>query len=505
MIPISTTLSYYKRKDIQDEIIENAKDREVIARFNDKFGNRPDILQYPRDILELAKQGATSFHASEELWKNALQLDPLMRKKELENLRKGWDLVLDIDCEYWQISKIISWLIVKALKEFDVNSISIKFSGNKGFHIGVPFEAFPEEINEKKTENLFPELPKAVASFLLEYIAEKHIEVKKDNSILFGKKFKISLEKLKEITSKSVDELTKKYCSDCNREVKEIKEGSIEFICPKCQSSIKTKDENFRKCEKCNVFMEKIKNKKSLCKCGSNKFYRKFDPLEIINVDTLLISSRHLYRTPYSLHEKSGLVSRPFNPYKVLKFEKKFAKPENIKISKWRFLDREDVKKDEARELVHKSLEFIKNKETVKERDFEKEYEDIGEVPEHLFPPCIQLISKGLEDGRKRALFIFINFLSCVGWDYDKIERFLREWNEKNNEALREVYLIGQLRYHKQQKKKILPPNCSNKMYYVDMGVCKPDNLCSKIKNPVNYARRKGRFLGKKEEAKEKT
>ena len=34
------------------------------------------------------------------------------------------------------------------------------------------------------------------------------------------------------------------------------------------------------------------------------------------------ISSRHLYRMPYSLHEKSGLVSIPFNPEKVMLFRK---------------------------------------------------------------------------------------------------------------------------------------------------------------------------------------
>ena len=500
MIPISTTLSYYKRKDIQDEIIYNAKDREVVARFNDKFGNRPDILQYPRDILELAKQGATSFHASEELWRSPLQLDPTMRKRDLENLRKGWDLVLDIDCPYWEISRIISWLIVKALKEFNISSISIKFSGNKGFHIGVPFEAFPDEINEKKTESLFPELPRAIASFLLEKISvdEKYTKINEDNSITFGGKFKKTVKELEKITSKTFNQLTKKICSECGKEIKEIKKPEKEFICPKCNSSIKNNDADFIKCEKCNIFMEKIESKKSLCECGSNSCRSTFNPLSIIDVDTLLISSRHLYRTPYSLHEKSGLASIPFNPDEVLNFEKKYANPKNIKISKWRFLDKENAKKGGAKELISKSLGSIKDKETIKERDFEKEYEDIGEVPEQLFPPCIHLISTGLEDGRKRALFILVNFLSCVGWDYDKIKKFLGDWNERNNEPLREVYLVGQLRYHKQQKKKIPPPNCINKMYYADMGVCKPDNLCSKVKNPVNYARRKGRFLNKK-------
>jgi len=39
MIGLSTTLRYYKREDIQNEIVRNAKDREVAVKFGDKgFG-----------------------------------------------------------------------------------------------------------------------------------------------------------------------------------------------------------------------------------------------------------------------------------------------------------------------------------------------------------------------------------------------------------------------------------------------------------------------------------
>ena len=94
-----------------------------------------------------------------------------------------------------------------------------------------------------------------------------------------------------------------------------------------------------------------------------------------------------------------------------------------------------------------------------------------------------------MKDGRKRFSFILINFLTSVGWDYDKIEKLLVEWNKKNYEQLREVNLLGQLKYHKRNKKKILPPNCDNAAYYKDIGICNPDNLCNRIKNPVNYSR----------------
>jgi len=118
-------------------------------------------------------------------------------------------------------------------------------------------------------------------------------------------------------------------------------------------------------------------------------------------------------------------------------------------------------------------------------------------IPEQFFPPCIQHISRGLEDGRKRAIFILINFLKSIGWPHDKVESYIKQWNKRNPEQLRENYLIGQLRYSK-GKKSIPPPNCANNMYMTGIGVCHPDNLCSRIKNPAQYAKRKSRGHQKK-------
>ena len=116
MIHLSTALLHYKRADVQQAIVEHASNKEVAARFNDSFGKRPDVLQYPNDVLDMAKKGATSFHCSEELWSNPLHLRPLMNRKDLDELRIGWDLVLDIDCKFIEYSKIAADLIVQALK-----------------------------------------------------------------------------------------------------------------------------------------------------------------------------------------------------------------------------------------------------------------------------------------------------------------------------------------------------------------------------------------------------
>ena len=56
----SAILKFYKRKDIQDAIIEHALHKEIGMQFGvGNFGKRPDVLTYPRDVLELALQDVT--------------------------------------------------------------------------------------------------------------------------------------------------------------------------------------------------------------------------------------------------------------------------------------------------------------------------------------------------------------------------------------------------------------------------------------------------------------
>src|SRR3989344_673930 len=433
MLELSTTLSYYKRRDVQEAIFRSAESREVAIRFQDSFGRRPDVISNPHDILEFAKQKATSFHCSEELWKNPLQLSPEMKKQDTESLRLGWDLVLDIDCAVFEYSRIAADLVIKALKFNGVKAISCKFSGNKGFHIGVPFESFPGKVSGKEVRNMFPEAPRRIAAYI-SYLIEKKLEeniIAEDNDI---------------------STIARKVGKDESQIAEKKRHNGNE------------------------VYGLKVK--------------------EFLEIDTLLISSRHLFRMPYSLHEKSSLVSIPINPEKIIQFEKELAKPEKAKISEFAFLDRSKSAKNDASELLMNAFDF--NPAGASFEVIKKEYAMPQEaVPEELFPPCIKLGLKGLTDGRKRFLFALINFLVSSGWDYDSIEKRLEEWNKANPEPLRMVNIKGQLRYHKQQGKKILPPNCSNMAYYVDIGICKPDNLCAKIKNPVSYSQRKTMFSEK--------
>lgn len=506
MLDLSTILKYYKRREIQEAIVAAAENREVAVRFGDKgFGKRPDTLKYAADVIEFAKQRASSFHCSEELWSNPLQIDTSLKKKEMDSLRIGWDLVLDIDCPSWTLSKIIAWLLIKSLKEHGVNSITSKFSGNKGFHIGVPFESMPLSVRNTPTKDLFPEGPRKIASYLIDYIGKNYTKVSENSMVEFGSSIKLPLNKIIEISGKKPEEIIKKFCTECGKEIKkEKKESGVHFVCGRCEATAEgNKEDKIKECPKCGSIMERIESKRSLCGCGSNSYVMKFIPSSVLEVDTILISSRHLYRMPYSLHEKSGLASVPVDPNNIMNFEKSMAKPETVNPN-LTFLDRSNVSRGEAENLLLKSLHYSEaipgnETETGNKGSFRNEIHLQSALPKELFPPCIKKILSGIEDGKKRSVFVLLNFLRNVGWDYEKIEELLVEWNKKNPEPLREVTLKGQLRYHKQNKKDVLPANCDNASYYKDIGVCFPDNLCAKIKNPVSYSLRKARFLNRQE------
>ena len=407
-------LWFYSRKDVQKEILRIAKDREIAARFNDNFGKRPDTLQYESDILELAKQGATSFHMSVERWHNPLDLKPGLTRRQLDDMRKGFDLVIDIDSKFVEYSKIAAHLIVEALKFNGIKNISCKFSGSTGLHILVPFESFPKEVNGKETRLLFPEIPKAIASYM-QYLIRPHLS--------------------KEILAISaLDEIAK----SSKLPIKELKENN------------------------------------------------EFNPSKIIEIDPQLISSRHMIRCVYSLNEKTCLVSVPIDPDGIKKFNPNSAKISNVEVAR-EFFSTEKSKPEEARTLFIQALEFAQKyapADVVQKREYE--IPKIA-IDERYFPECIKKLLNGVQiDGRKRAVFILIGFLQNMGWDYDAIQTSLLKWNAKNYEPLREGYIFGQVRWFKQQPKKILPPNCEHESYYSSMGV-KCFNC--KCKNPVNFVK----------------
>jgi hypothetical protein len=402
-------VAYYSRGDIQEEIFRESKDREIAVRYAEGgFGKRPDILQFKNDVMELAKQGVSSFHMSEERWNNPLDLKTGMNRKQLDELRKGWDLVFDIDSPSVEFSKIVAELLIDSLKFNDVESIGCKYSGNKGFHLVVPFESMPETINQKETRTLFPELARTITAYLIGMIEEP------------------------------------------------IKQ----------------------KIEELNLDI---------------------DLEDLLKVDIVLISSRHMFRAPYSIHEKSGLASIPLELDKVSGFKKEQAKLENVNTDTK--FTKEDITRNEARKLIMQAHDWeSRNKRIIEAPEKEMaEFQELDyKVDEQFFPPCIKKGLEGLEDGKKRFLFILLNFLKSCKWKDEEIEKRVKEWNKVNSEELQETYLLSQLSWNKRQKETRMPPNCSNIAYYKDLRLCLKDNFCQKIKNPVNYAIRRSRFGRKK-------
>ena len=415
---------YYSRKDVKEEFLRIAKDREVQAWFNDIRGKRPDTINFAGDIQELIRRGMSSFHVSVERWNDPLKLKPSMLKSELDELRKGWDLLIDIDSKNLEFSKIAAELLIEALKFHNIKGYSLKFSGNHGLHIGVPFEAFPDEVNGVKIKDLFPDGLRIIALYLKEMIRE--------------------------------------FLSS-----KILENNNIDEVC----KSVGKKNEDV------------VKN-------------GVFDPFTAVDIDTILISNRHMFRAPYSINEKSGLVSIPIESIK--KFNIEDAKIDNVKVG-LRFLDPEVAVKNEAKYLIMQAFDFANRhkKEEVKKEN--RTYETpANAIPAEYFPPCIKLILNGIEDGKKRGVFILTNFLRSCGYSINDAEKLIKEWNKKNKEPLREGYLQSQISWFKRQNKVVLPPNCDNEMYCKGIGVCKPDNFCRTIKNPANYTIRKSRIKREK-------
>ena len=214
-------LFYYSRPDIRKAMFEFSKNREVVPRYFEGFGKRPYAFQYDSDIIELAKKGATSFHCSEELWSDPLAISTEMTEIEIKNLRKGWDLIIDVDSKYLDYSKIYAEILIDVLKSHGIKNIGVKFSGSKGLHIIVPWKAFPKEISGKKTAEMFPEWPRLICQYLNSKISEK---------------LKKGVLDMHEDHSKNKDKLLEVYCAKCHNKA-ELKTIAY-FTCPFCKTQM---------------------------------------------------------------------------------------------------------------------------------------------------------------------------------------------------------------------------------------------------------------------------
>jgi hypothetical protein len=362
----------------------------------------------------MIKENAVSFHCSVERWKNPLGLNTGMQREQLDHNRTGWDLIIDIDCDSGlDYSRKTAIILCKALEQFGIKNYGIKFSGNRGFHIGVSFEAFPESITGiGNIEKQYPRVPKIIIEYLAYFI-------NKDLRAAFGE-----------------------------------------------------------------------------------------EPEKIIKLDAAVAASRHMFRMPYSLHPKTWLTSKVITKEELENFKPEDAKPENVKET-MPFL-KIDTEKNEAVELLRSAVFWDSRREK------DKPSANLGEfkvpenaIPPAYFPPCIQKILGGLEDGKKRSIFVLSAFLQNIGWKHDDVLKMALEWNTKNKPQLNENIITAGVKHHFSKPKAQMAPNCKNPGFYQDYGICLPDEFCKTIQNPVTYtlgrAKRAAKSRRKKRVKKEKT
>ncbi|MFA7708027.1 MAG: hypothetical protein WCX73_03690 [Candidatus Pacearchaeota archaeon] len=501
---------YYSKPDVKKALFEFSKNRECIPRYFEGFGKRPDTFQYDSDILEQVKKGATSFHCSEELWADPLEISTDSSQEQIKELRKGWDLLLDIDSPYLEYSKIYADLIIKTLEFHGINNIGVKFSGSKGLHIIVPWKAFPEQIYGQKTKDMFPEWPRLICEYLTEIIrpqlADKIFESE-------------SLKDLAKKTGKKEEELLITECLSCHRPA--IKKNLITWFCSYCKNQIVNLEGTFNnrkkpKCPDCRKDLSEVSKREiyscEFCNINSEKNPRNFAKTRektetLIEADLILVAPRHLFRMPYSLHEKTALASIVIDKNKIKDFQIKDANALKVEIKNFypdsipgeaktlllQALDwKEQKNKKEAERKEENKQQINQNFETGNKELKKGEYKqvEIKNPTNEIYPPCIKLLLNGVkDDGRKRALFVLINFFKSLGVDEQKIVEILDEWNKKNYNPLKQGYIQSQLNWYRKKSAR-MPPNC-DKLNYNDLNICKPDELCRQIKNPVNYAIKK--------------
>ncbi len=511
----SITRLYYSKPEVQLAMLEFAKGREVVPRYFEAFGKRPDMLQYPADIMGAVLKGATSFHGSQEIWSDPLRIDSEMSQGELANLRTSWDLLIDIDSPYLDYSKIAAKLVLEVFEKYKIESYTVKYSGSKGFHIMVPGSAFPQVFKGQVMREMFPEWPRAITEFILYTIKPVY-----NRAIA---KLGINFEALQERTKLSKEDLLATPCPQCGSP--STKGNIIIFECDRCKTRIERKDPKITKrklkcidptcpgyfneietkeyfyCEKCklssfdktHISSNKVVYNANSTPSYSEEFKEEFSGDRLGSLDLVLVSSRHLFRMPYSLHEKTALASVVLKKEQIDTFTPRDADPLKVTIIHYNT----QAKPNEAIDLLEAALVWKNASQNEEEKALKKKYNsyetiDVTGVTEDQFPQPIKKLLKGLSEGRKRGLFILITFLRSLNFTPDYINARIREWNKLNAPPLKEGYVKSQIDWHLRQKKKILPPNYSNASFYKDLNLLDKEPT---VKNPIVEVLRKAKKM----------
>lgn len=506
----SITHIYYSKPEVQKALFEFANRRETVPRYFEGFGKRPDAITYPADIMALVQKGATSFHASEEIWRDPLQLNTDMQRPAFDDLREGWDLLLDIDSPYLDYSKLAGELLIELLERYGIKNYGIKYSGSKGLHIIVPWTAFPEVFEGTQTRTMFPEWPRAITEFLLQEIKPAYNR----HLANLGIDFK-AIERRTKVTK---DELVQATCDICNSVME--KHVMMTFECDRCRTRYERPDVKITKRKLrcidpvCSGFFNLVNEREFVkCpKCNTSSLNKQADSSNKVvysqkqatasvteqmflenlgSLDFVLVSPRHLFRMPYSLHEKTSLASVVIKKEDIASFTPKKADPLTAQILPYY----PNAVRGEATLLLQTALAWRRKQDADKpQRESvatqgtqsvqmnERDIELLKTVTEDHFPAAIKKLLRGLSEGRKRGLFILITFLRALNIPDVDIEKRVYEWNERNAPPLKEGYVKSQLQWHFRQTRKILPPNYDNPSFYKDLGLLEKP---AQTKNPL--------------------
>ena len=474
-------LKYYSNERLQKILWELAKDREFACRDAEGiYFKRPGMLHYPKDIISKVIEGAVSFHLSVERWRNVMDLENA-KEKDYQELRKGWDWIIDIDsAKGLEFAKVTAEKVIEFLKSYGIKSYTVKFSGRRGFHLGISFENFPEEINFRKIELWYPELPRILSSFLREQIKEELLT--KFCKLAGSVKDLIEGFEVSELSPYEFVEIEKDWGPrHLFRAPYSLHEKTYLVSVPIEEKEIKEFKEEFAKPERIKICLGFLDRAEENC------------------MNELILDALHWWRNLEKEHFRLEIgkeIKRLDGEIKKLEAELK-EKDEEYNQA---FLkkDRERMERIETeKRKIKQTLAWLKERKREKEIMMKKYAGKVDQAPltlpsrktkikvrEEFFAPCIKKILEGIEDGRKRSCFTLITYLRLCNWSWEEIEKKLGEWGKKV--GLKESILKSQLRWHKKQKP-LLPANCSNDLFYRDIGICQPDEICKKIKNPINY------------------
>jgi hypothetical protein len=504
-------------------------------RDRNKFSPYPRDRVFPIDGLKVVynkiKPGMFNYHRPEQmtLKKKRANLKRIRKvldwfskyktveeDEECKKIINNYETLFNSDTSVVEIRAIIKKgeekvydVSVEETESFFGNDYPVLLhnSGSKGFHIIVPWKAFPEEIYGRKTSDMFPEWPRLICGYL-----ESIIQPKLAERILHDE----SLKDIAEKTGKSEEDLIVRECVSCHRPA--VKKSLITWVCPACKNEINAEEGmyNNRRKSKCpnpdcrqELFEKSRKDifQCEFCEVSSQKNPELFEEKErfatekLIEADLILVAPRHLFRMPYSLHEKTALSSVVIDKDKIKDFQITDANALKVKVKDFY----PSAQKNEARDLLLQSLDWKEQKDQeeniveIQKKNARKgdsldvkpkgDYKQviIPDPSEELYSPQIKLLLEGVkQDGRKRALFILLGFFKSLGVDEDGIEKRIYEWNEKNYNPLKKGYVQSQLNWYRRMPVR-MPPNFNNPIYK-DLGVDKHDELSKQVKNPVAYS-----------------